>query len=124
MLFINLTYQGLTGDHTQNTLALSGNAIPFGLTSDDPAVIGIGDTYGINIGNLTVAGAELSQEPGHETEYVNGEGSAYVLLYLNENNDQSSEMGAEFKAQLTYTSTAGNGNQLTGTFTVSQGNGN
>ena len=42
----------------------------------------------------------------------------YVLVYLNDNGDQSAEMGASYRGQLDFTSTAGDGNRLTGTFTV------
>ncbi len=73
---------------------------------------------GVNLGTLIVNGATISEESGHEGEIVPGTNTAYILLYLNENGDQSSEMGAEFSGQIVYTSQAGNGNQLTGTFTV------
>ena len=49
----------------------------------------------------------------------NGSTTTYVLIYLNDDGDQSAEMGASYTGQLVYTSTAGNGNELTGTFTVS-----
>lgn len=45
-------------------------------------------------------------------------GTAYVLVYLNDEGDQSSEMGATFTGQLIYSSEDGSGNTLTGTFTV------
>ena len=102
--FENLQYREVTK---------TGNAYTIGTTAVDlaTAVDGVA-----NIGTLTV--------PAGETK------TTYVLIYLNEKKaentethvfeaqDQSSEMGAEYKGQIVYTST-GTGNRLTGTFTVS-----
>lgn len=49
----------------------------------------------------------------------NGSTVTYALIYLNDEGDQSAEMGASFTGQIVYVSAAGNGNQLTGTFTIS-----
>ncbi len=42
----------------------------------------------------------------------------YVLIYLNENGDQSAEMGATYTGQFVFTSTSDSNSRLTGTFTV------
>ena len=128
--FINLKYQAVSGDHTQNNLTLVGQAQDFEKVTPandgDPEVIktladgATGLTIGGNGATLTVPAATYSQEEGQENELVPQSASTYVLLYLDDNGDQSSEMGAAFTGQITYTSTNGDGSQLTGTFTVSQ----
>lgn len=52
--------------------------------------------------------------------YGKGIGVAYVLIYLNDVEDQSTEMGASYTGQLIYSSSEGAaGSTLTGTFRVS-----
>ena len=63
----------------------------------------------ISLGQITV-------QPGTPT-------TKYILIYLNENGDQSAEMGATFQGQVVYASEGANTNRLTGTFTVSSGSG-
>ena len=102
--FSNLTYQAVTGSHEDNSLALEGDPITIPEAVDDV----------INIADVTVNGATM----GENGEMVPGEGVTYVLVYLNDNGDQSVEMGASFTGQLIYSSKDGIGNNLTGTFTV------
>lgn len=91
--FEDLTFQALTG--SLNSLTTDGTAVAIGTDADDT----------VSIGQLVVnAGATVTK---------------YFVVYLNENGDQSSQMGATFEGQLIYTSTNGSGNQLTGTFTLS-----
>lgn len=103
--FKNLTYQAIAGNHKENNLTLVGNAIPLAVTpEEDP----------IDIAGITVPGATYDDEG----ELVPGVGTTYVLVYLNDNGDQSSEMGASFTGKLIYSSGEGTGNTLTGTFSV------
>lgn len=104
--FENLTYQALTGNHADNTLALEGDPVTLA-----PEVEGV-----INIADITVPGATTDPETG---DLIPGEGTSYVLIYLNDKEDQSNEMGASYTGQLLYSSKDGNGNTLTGTFSVS-----
>lgn len=102
--FTNLTYQAVKG--TLDALELDGNPTPMNQ-----------DVEGLTtISTVTVAGATTND--GTTTP---GTATTYVLVYLNENGNQSAEMGASYTGQLIYTTTTGNGNQLTGTFTVSAG---
>jgi len=102
--FANLTYQAVTGSPDDNTLALEG----------DPKTIAAEVEGTIDIADVVVNGATM----GDDGEMVPGEGITYVLVYLNDNGDQSSEMGASYTGQLIYSSKDGVGNNLTGTFTV------
>lgn len=103
--FKNLRYQALTGSHENNTLAKSGAPIDIAAT--------VGDK--IQIADVTVSGAKFD-DSGKMTE--EGKGITYVLVYLNDNGDQSAEMGASYTGKLTYVSKDGIGNALTGTFQV------
>ena len=103
--FTNLTYQAVKG--TLGALELDGNPTQMNLDVDGLTTIS----------TVTVNGATTTE--GGET--TPGTATTYVLVYLNENGDQSAEMGASYTGQLIYTTTTGNGNQLTGTFTVSAG---
>ena len=90
--FQDLMYQALTG--SENSLTTDGTAVAIDPDVDDT----------VNIGTLTVnAGQTVTK---------------YIAIYLNENGDQSDQMGATFNGQLIYTSTNGTGSQLTGTFTL------
>ena len=104
--FRNLRYQGVTGSHEDNSFALSGPAVD------------INHEVGgkVQISDVTVHGAKFDDN-GRMIE--EGKGITYVVIYLNDNGDQSSEMGASYTAQLTYVSKEGVGNALTGTFQVS-----
>lgn len=102
--FTNLTFQALTGKHTDNSLALSGSAVPI---NDEDGII--------DVSNITVSGATTNAETG---ALELGEGRSYVLVYLNENEDQSEEMGANFTGKLTYVSAADKANQLTAMFNI------
>lgn len=103
--FTNLTYQGLTGSHEDNTLATVGKAV----------TLAAAEGQEVAISDITIEGASVDDDG----EVVPGEGIAYILVYLNDNGDQSSEMGASFTGQIIYRSKDGIGNNLTGTFTVS-----
>ncbi len=61
------------------------------------------------IGTITVPAATDDSHPG--------EASQYILIYLDDAEDQSSEMGAQFSAQVTYTSDDSS-SRLTGTFNI------
>lgn len=100
--FTNLTYQGLVGNHSNNTLALNGEAKTIAAEVEGS----------INIDSITVSGAKTE-----DGVLVPGTGTSYVLIYLNDHEDQSKEMGASFTGQLEYTS-GGEGNRLTASFTV------
>lgn len=102
--FTNLTYQAVEGEH-QTGLTLVGE--PKTIASEVEGVIDIQD--------IVVPGATT----GEDGEIVTGKGYSYILIYLNDNGDQSSEMGASFTGQLIYGSGTGSGNNLTGTFSVS-----
>lgn len=103
--FTNLTYQALTGNHEDNSLSLVGEAVPINSTVDELT----------KIADVEIPGATV-EDNGDITP---GVGTSYILVYLNENGDQSSEMGATFEGQILYTSGAGVGGTLTGKFTVS-----
>lgn len=102
--FQNLTYQGLTGDHTNNTLALAGDAVTIAVELEGE----------INITDITIPGATTNEEG----ETVPGVGTSYVLIYLNDNGDQSNEMGASFTGTLVYSSGDEAGDGLSGSFTI------
>ena len=52
------------------------------------------------------------------TVAANDSAVVYAIIYLAENGDQSSEMGAHYTGQFVFTSTADSNSSLTGTFTV------
>ena len=56
--------------------------------------------------------------PAADSEGNAGVGVGYVLVYLDDNEDQSAEMGASYTGQLIYASTDDAGSTLSGTFTV------
>lgn len=124
--FANLTYQAVTGSHTDNTLALSGD--PVGLISGNvtPDLTTIELEGAIAVSGMTVPGGEevLNEETTDDLEdtiFKPGTGTSYVLIYLNDNEDQSPEMGATWEGSLEYTSTSGDGNTLTGSFKITGG---
>ena len=100
----DLTYQGVTGE--LNALQLSGTATTLGTDADDT----------VSIGTITVPGATTDGENTTPGTY-----STYVAIYLNEDGDQSAQMGATYSGQIVYTSSSGNGSALTGTFVVGNG---
>lgn len=78
-----------------------------------------GDTYtvGTEAKNLaTTAGETISI--GNLTVTSSTPVTKYILVYLNDNGDQSAEMGAHFQGQVVFASEGTNTNKLTGTFTV------
>lgn len=103
--FSNLTYQDLTGSHDENTLTLKGS--PVTLASN------VGES--VKIGDITVPGGRNNALG----EFEPGIGTAYILIYLNDNANQTAEMGASFAGKLKYVSKDGAGTTLTGTFKVS-----
>lgn len=102
--FSNLTYHAVEGNH-ETGLTLVGD--PVTISQDVEGVV--------DIAEITVEGATY----GDDGELIPGKGYSYVLIYLNDNGDQSGEMGASFTGQLIYSSGTGTGNTLTGTFSVS-----
>ena len=91
-VFTNLEYRPVTLEG--ETYTIGGTATPLAQAKDGVA----------NIGTITVQANQTS--------------TTYALIYLNDNGNQSAEMGATYKGQIVYTSAAGNGSQLTGTFIV------
>lgn len=91
-VFTNLQYRPVT--LSEGRYSIGGTAVALKSTVGESA----------SIGTLTV--------PANETVIT------YAVIYLNENNDQSAEMGAHYEGKIVYASTDGNGNRLTGTFTV------
>ena len=104
--FQNLTYQEITGDHNQNNLSLVGEAKPVAINVEDEP---------IDIASITVPGATEGEDGKLEPGVI----TSYLLVYLNDNGDQSPEMGAKYNGQIIYTSGDEGSNNLTGTFSVS-----
>ena len=79
-----------------------------------------GELYTIDDTPITLVQTENGETP-IETITVNANSSVttYAIIYLNENGDQSAEMGATYTGQIVYASANGTGNQLTGTFNIS-----
>lgn len=112
--FANLTFHAIDVKD-DGSIELVGSPVP--LLKEPATMIQIGDE--IDISDVSVGPARMEYDEEEEREkLVEGTAETYVLLFLNENGDQSGEMGARFEGQLIYTSGAGNGSQLTGTFTV------
>ena len=110
--FANLTYQSLIGNHEDNSLAKNtalAFAAPVTLASETE-----GDNT-VNIADIYIPGAHTDEET---EELVAGVGTSYVLIYLNDNGDQSAEMGAKFTGQVIYSSSGDAATGLTGTFKV------
>lgn len=107
--FLNLTYQALVGNHEEFTLEKNPDFLaPVTLESEV-------SENGVKIADINIPGATVNEETG---ELVNGIGTSYILIYLNDNGDQSAEMGARFTGQVVYSSGSGVGTELTGTFKV------
>jgi len=102
--FANLTYQEITGEKDKFTLV--GSPVTLSAT--------IGES--VPIGDVRVSGGYTDPET---EEFVPGTGRAYILVYLNDNGNQTGEMGASFAGKLKYSSKDGAGTTLTGTFKVS-----
>lgn len=112
--FTNLTYQSVSSASKDPETNRDLLVLP---TSDNAvgAVTLAADVDGIvSIDDIVVPGAETV-----DGELVPGVGVGFILVYLNDNEDQSAEMGASYTGQLIYTSNSGTGNTLTGTFKVS-----
>ncbi len=77
-----------------------------GTSADIPAQVGDSIAFGTNI---TVPAKE-GDTPGTAQKYF--------VVYLNDNEDQSSEMGAHFEGQLVFASTSGAEGRITGTFNI------
>ena len=91
-VFTNLQYRPVTFNEGKYTIG--GTAVALKSTVGESA----------SIGSITV--------PANDTV------TTYAVIYLNENEDQSAEMGAHYEGKIVYASTNGNGNRLTGTFIV------
>ena len=94
--FSNLQFRPVTKSGDAYTVGSTGTALG----------AAAGDT--VSIGSITVP-AKSGDTPGTYT--------TYVIIYLNENDDQSAEMGASFSGQIVYTSNS-TANQLTGSFNL------
>ena len=94
--FSNLQFRPVTKSGEFYTIGTTGTAL--GTDPDDT----------VSIGQITVP-AKVGDNPGSYT--------TYVIVYLNENDDQSVEMGATYSGQIIYTSNS-SANQLTGTFNI------
>lgn len=105
--FKNLTYQEITGNHEDSTLKLVEGALPVTLAEEVGA--------SVKIGNINVPGGKVNGAGDFEP----GIGTAYILVYLNDNGDQTGEMGASMTGKLKYASQDGLGTTLTGMFKVS-----
>ncbi len=103
--FTNLTYQQIKGDHNTDSLELVG----------DPITIKSAVGESIKIADITVPGGK-TDELG---DFKPGVGYSYILIYLNDNENQTGEMGASFMGKLIYSSAGSDGNALTGTFRIS-----
>lgn len=97
--FKDLTFQALTGtleaDFTNGTLVRDGNSVLLPETASETIAVTLNSPVKVP---------------------ATGTATQYFVVYLKENGDQSSQMGASYKGQLIYSS--GTGNQLTGTFTA------
>ena len=93
--FTNLQYRPVTYDESTELYTIGGTATPLVLTENGVTPIG---TITVN---------------------ANSSAKAYALIYLNENGNQSAEMGATYTGQISYVSQDGTGSQLTGTFNLS-----
>ena len=91
-VFTNLQYRPVT--FYEGKYTIGGTAVALKSTVGESA----------SIGSITV--------PANDTV------TTYAVIYLNENEDQSAEMGAHYEGKIVYASTNGNGNRLTGTFIV------
>ena len=91
-VFTNLQYRPVTFNEGKYTIG--GTAVALKSTVGESA----------SIGSITV--------PANDTV------TTYAVIYLNENENQSAEMGAHYEGKIVYASTNGNGNRLTGTFIV------
>ena len=118
--FMHLVYQGInvvsgTAEGNNLVFSLDGDVQEFDYDSETHIIEIAPDADSINIGSITVPGATTNAQSG-ETEQ--GKAEKYILIYLNDSGDQSSEMGARFSAQVTFSSDDEN-SRLTGTFNVS-----
>lgn len=93
--FTNLQYRPVTYDETNEIYTIGNTATTLVQTENGVT----------SIGTITVA--------------ANSSAKAYVLIYLNDNGNQSAEMGATYTGQIAYISQDGTGSQLTGIFNLS-----
>ena len=103
--------EGIDLDAFAQPVNISGT-IPEGTNPDDEAQYKVFD-----IAPIVVPGGTPNSE-GEITEENAGVGTSYVLIYLQENGNQSSEMGATYTGKLTYSSGDDEDTGLTGAFTV------
>ncbi len=109
--FLNLTYQALIGNHEDFTLAKNPDpkfSQPVTLDSEVRE-------QGVPIADINIPGATIATG---SDEITPGVGTSYILIYLHDNGNQSAEMGAKFTGKVVYSSGAGVGTELTGTFKV------
>lgn len=107
--FLNLTYQSVIGNHEEFTLEKNPDFLaPVQLDSEI-------SEEGKPIADIRIPGATYAEGSDKLTP---GVGTAYILIYLNDNGNQSAEMGAKYTGQVVYSSGSGVGTELTGTFKV------
>ena len=107
----------VSGTLEGNNLILSLNGTPDEFDYDNNShIIKIApEANSVALGSILVPAAQTiagSDEPEP------GKAEKYILIYLNDSGDQSSEMGAHFAAQVTFTSDDSS-SRLTGTFNFS-----
>ena len=119
--FTNLKYQSVTTNTAPDVDSLRAQRGFALLTSEetvkDTTINAVG-TVGLPTetdGLVTIDPIYVPAATGEDTP---GVGVGYVLVYLDDNNDQSVEMGASYTGQLIYASTDDAGSTLSGTFTV------
>jgi len=83
--------------------------------SENPVALATVEGEDVNLGTGQVS---VPAATGSGEDLEPGTYSVYVVVYLDENGDQSTQMGAKFKGQFVYSTGGANSNQLSGTFTV------
>ncbi len=113
----SLTLEGKIITNT-NTAAERTGASAFSHLAYRP-VTKSGELYTIG-GTATTINPAVDGVTAIDTITVNANSSTttYALIYLNDDGDQSAEMGATYTGQFVFTSTSDSNSRLTGTFTV------
>lgn len=118
--FTNLKYQSATSDskdpkNSHDMVLLDKDDV---IDVEHPTILAVG-TASIPASPDETVDIDPIYVPGATSEDEPGVGTAFVLVYLDDNGDQSSEMGASYTGQLIYASMAGDsGSTLSGTFNI------
>ena len=119
--FTNLKYQSVTTNTDPNPETLRAERGFALLTSaetvKDTTINAVG-TVGLPAEADGLVAIDPIYVPAADGEGNPGKGVGYVLVYLDDNEDQSAEMGASYTGQLIYASTDDAGSTLSGTFSV------